>query len=410
MGILKLAEVIQEEAPEAVIKVSLQDYRGRIIAVDTSIAIHQFFNAMPEITNRHGENISVLQGLFYRTVTLLENGIKPVYVFDGRPPDLKQPLLAKRAAASKVSSGSLGAGEQQRHQDKTSPAIPCHPISTLLLTSAHTVAVPPASQRLKDADVCGAWNELDSCRSGQELPLSPQRAIEKDCERLLRCLGVPCIQAPSEAEATCAALVASGMAWCTATEDMDALPFGSTRLVRHLTASKQSVVEEYSLPVILEKLKLTQEQFVDLCILLGCDYIGKIRGLGPKKALKLLQTHQSIDGILKHISPQKHPVPDDWRYEEARMLFLRPSVADVSRVQLEWAEPDEEKLVQFLSHQKRMKRSSPGVSMGDRRWQQQSADRISHSRRVPHSASLASEDRTWRAEGWDVAATHLWSQ
>ncbi|XP_078542671.1 putative flap endonuclease 1 homolog [Lissotriton helveticus] len=313
MGITKLAAVVQEAAPEALRRTSLQDYEGRIVAVDTSVTIYQFLTGMPEINNRHGENISLLQGLFFRTVTLLENGIKPVYVFDGCPPELKQPLLAKRAETSKVSRRSVSAG---------------------------------------GVSSSGSLAELSV---GLEPLLIPDRAVEKDFETLLRHLGVPCIQAPSEAEATCAALVASGTAWCTATEDMDALPFGSTRLVRHLTAGKKCEMEEYSLPIILETLKLNQRQFVDLCILLGCDYTGKIRGLGPKKALNLLQKYGSIEGIMEHTDKKKLPLPDDWRFEEARALFLQPRVVDASRVHLEWTEPDEEKLVQFLSHQKHMK-------------------------------------------------------
>ena len=32
---------------------------------------------------------SHLMGMFYRTIRMLENGIKPVYVFDGKPPEMK---------------------------------------------------------------------------------------------------------------------------------------------------------------------------------------------------------------------------------------------------------------------------------------------------------------------------------
>ncbi|XP_060119818.1 flap endonuclease 1-like, partial [Heteronotia binoei] len=173
--------------------------------------------------------------------------------------------------------------------------------------------------------------------------------------------------APAEAEATCAALVKAGHASCTATEDLDALPFGSLLLLRHLNA-KKGVLEEISLPVLLEKLGMTQEQFVDLCILLGCDYCGKIRGLGPKKALKLLQQHGNIEQVLKSISPQKHPAPPDWPLEEARRLFLQPKVAEPSQVVLEWKEPDEAGLVRFLAHEKHMNESR--VCQRMERWRQ----------------------------------------
>ncbi|XP_042322254.1 probable flap endonuclease 1 homolog isoform X2 [Sceloporus undulatus] len=297
MGIAKLAELIKEEAPEAVRTVSLEQFRGQVVALDASVAIYQFRTAMPKIVNRHGQNISPLQGLFYRTLYLLENGIKPVFVFDGKPPDLKQTVLAKRAAVT---------GITKEAEDSTSDL--------------------------------------------------PERLRKQDSETLLSCLGVPYVQAPAEAEATCAALVKSGLASCTATEDMDALPFGSGRLLRHLNA-KNGDLEEISLPVVLQKLNLTHEQFVDLCILLGCDYCEKIRGFGPKKALKLLQQHGSIELVVQHTCRQKHPLPDNWPLEETRRLFLQPEVAQMSQVVLEWREPDEKKLVQFLAREKHMNES-----------------------------------------------------
>ncbi|XP_044309293.1 probable flap endonuclease 1 homolog isoform X2 [Varanus komodoensis] len=271
---------------------------GQVVALDASVVICQFCSAMPKIVNRHGQDISALQGLFYRTLHLLENGIKPVFVFDGKPPDLKQAVLAKRALASGVRKGA---------------------------------ADPAAGDR-------------------------KQQLLRHDLETLLRYLGVPSVQAPAEAEATCAALVKSGHAWCTATEDLDALPFGSLRLLRHLN-TKSGDLEEIALPEVLQKLRLTQEQFVDLCILLGCDYCGKIHGVGPKKALKLMQQHGSIERILQLTSRQAYPLPDRWALQETRQLFLQPEVADPGQVELRWPEPDEEGLVRFLSHEKCMKES-----------------------------------------------------
>ncbi|XP_074842611.1 flap endonuclease 1-like isoform X2 [Carettochelys insculpta] len=285
MGISRLADVIKGEAAEAVSSFPLGQYRDRVVALDASIAICQFRTAMPKIFNRNGENISHLQGLFYRTLHLLEKGIKPVFVFDGQPPALKQPLLARRAEAA------------------------------------------------------GARREAAESRLPENLP----GVLQQDCETLLSYLGVPYVQAPAEAEATCAALVKAGRVWCTASEDMDALPFGSRRLIRRLSCKNKCEVEEFFLPDILQKLGLTHEQFVDLCILLGCDYCGKIWRLGPKKALKLLQKHGTIEQVLQNIDPQG-----------ARRLFLQPEVADPDQVTLEWQEPNAEGLVQFLSHEKHM--------------------------------------------------------
>ncbi|KAG7277382.1 hypothetical protein CRUP_033337, partial [Coryphaenoides rupestris] len=175
----------------------------------------------------------------------------------------------------------------------------------------------------------------------------------KDCLQLLSLLGVPIIQAPGDGEALCARLVSEGIADAVASEDMDTLPFGGGVLIRQLNAKKDSEVIEYSLPKILEILKITQEEFVDLCILLGCDYCDKISGLGPKRALKLIQEYHTIEEVVQHVNRQTHRVPQFWKYKEARKLFL-DSPRTVAQ-ELAWTEPDEEGLVRFLCHDMHVK-------------------------------------------------------
>ncbi|RXN01045.1 putative flap endonuclease 1-like [Acipenser ruthenus] len=228
-------------------------FAGKKIAVDASIVLFQFRTAAPEIRNRDGSHLSPLVGLFYRTLHFLENDIRPVYVFDGLPPEQKVAL------------------------------------------------------------------------------------------------------APSEAEALCAELVKCGEVDGVASEDMDVLPFGSSLLIRQIGTKEHRGVVEYSLPKVLKTLGLTHEQFVDLCILLGCDYCEKIGGLGPKRALALIQQHKTIEDVLLNINRTTHPVPENWKYLDARKLFLDPEVANQTSRSLSWEEPDEEGLVNFLSHEKYVK-------------------------------------------------------
>ncbi|KHJ84353.1 XPG I-region [Oesophagostomum dentatum] len=116
-------------------------------------------------------------------------------------------------------------------------------------------------------------------------------------------MGVPIVEAPCEAEAQCAALVKAKKVYGTATEDMDALTFGSDVLLRHMTfaEAKKMPIKEFSLSRILTDFDMTKEQFIDLCILLGCDYCETIRGIGPKKAFELIKTYGDIDTILENI-------------------------------------------------------------------------------------------------------------
>ncbi|CAF97586.1 unnamed protein product, partial [Tetraodon nigroviridis] len=108
--------------------------------------------------------------------------------------------------------------------------------------------------------------------------------------------------APADAEALCAWLVKEGTVDAVASEDMDTLPFGANILIRQFKSKKDGEVIEYSLTKLLERLQINHQEFVDLCILLGCDYCEKICGLGPRRALRLIQKHRTIENVLLHIN------------------------------------------------------------------------------------------------------------
>ena len=84
---------------------------------------------------------------------------------------------------------------------------------------------------------------------------------------------------------------------------MDTLTFGAPVLLRHLTFSeaRKTPISEIRLDKTLEGLDMNMDQFIDLCLLLGCDYLEPIRGVGPKSALKLLKEFGSLDKVLEHL-------------------------------------------------------------------------------------------------------------
>lgn len=312
MGIKGLTKLLADNAPKAMKEQKFESFFGRKIAIDASMSIYQFLivvgrSGTEMLTNEAGEVTSHLQGMFSRTIRLLEAGLKPVYVFDGKPPDLKKQELAKRFS---------------RRAD--------------------------ATEDLTEALETGNKEEIEKF-SKRTVKVTKQH--NEDCKKLLRLMGVPVIEAPSEAEAQCAALCKSGKVYAVASEDMDSLTFGASKFLRHLMdpSSRKIPVMEFDITKILEELNLTMDQFIDLCILSGCDYCDSIRGIGGQTALKLIRQHGSIENILENINRERYQIPDDWPYQEARRLFKEPQVfSDDEQLDIKWSAPDEEGLITFL--------------------------------------------------------------
>lgn len=314
MGIHGLAKVIADYAPNAIKESELKNLFGRKIAVDASMCIYQFLIAVRQegsnLANEDGETTSHLMGMFYRTIRLLENGIKPVYVFDGKPPQLK-------------------GGELQKRQERRAEA----------------------QESLEKATEAGDAENVDKF-SRRLVKVTKEHG--DDCRKLLTLMGVPFVEAPCEAEAQCCALVKAGKVYGVGTEDMDALTFGGNVLLRHLTFSeaRKMPIKEFTLDRILAGLEFTQEQFIDLCILLGCDYCDTIKGIGPKRAVELIREHKSIEKAIEKLDKNKYSVPENWMYKEARELFVHPDIIDPETIDLKWTEPDEEGIIQYMCKEK----------------------------------------------------------
>jgi len=313
MGIKNLMKLIQDECPGAVKETVMKNYFGRKIALDASMCLYQFLIAVRQdgnqLTNEAGEVTSHLNGLFYRTIRMVEAGLKPVYVFDGKPPQMKSHELQKR--------------KEMRAK---------------------------AADDLEEAKETGTAADIDK-QERRLVKVTKEHVIE--CKRLLTCMGIPFVEAETEAEAQCAQMILAGLVHHVATEDMDALTFKTTNVLRRLTMpeARKLSVQELSYEKVIKMLDLTHEQFVDLCILLGCDYVPSIKGIGPKKAMELIRQHKSLEAIIESLKGSKYEVPIDWQYEGARQLFLDPEVHhDVPAPK--WTAPNVEDCVEFLANEK----------------------------------------------------------
>lgn len=297
------------------VKVSLDDLSGKTFAVDAYNALYQFLAIIrgptgTPLMDRKSRITSHLSGLLYRTTNLAERGIKLVYVFDGRPPTLKEVEIKRRRAVKEEA------------------------------VVKYEAAV--ASGRVEEA------------KKYAQATASLKDLMVEDSIRVLDLLGVPHVQAPSEGEAQAAHMATRGDVWGAVSQDFDSLLFGANRLVRNLAISgrrklpmQQAYVqvdpETVDLQTALQELQLSREQLVDLGILIGTDFNPDgFRGIGPKTALKLIHERGSIENVAE-ADPNFHPPPE---LERIREIFLKPDVT--SNYSLLWKEPDIGGLVEFL--------------------------------------------------------------
>lgn len=175
-----------------------------------------------QLMSEAGETTSHLMGMFYRTLRIVDNGIKPLYVFDGAPPKLKGGELAKRSAR-----------KREAHE-------------------AH-----------EEAKETGTAEDMEKF---SRRTVRVTREHNEECKKLLKLMGVPYIDAPTEAEAQCAVLARAGKVYAAASEDMDTLCFEAPILLRHLTFSEQrkEPIQEIHLSKALEGLGMDRAQVSDL--------------------------------------------------------------------------------------------------------------------------------------------------
>ena len=299
--------------------IKLEDLRGRTIAIDAYNTLYQFLAIIRQpdgtpLKDLTGKVTSHLSGLFYRTSNLVELGIKPIYVFDGRPPELKTMELERRRQI-KV--------EAQVHYEKAL-----------------------------------AKGDLPKARMHAQAATSMKDYMKEDSRHLLELMGLPWVQAPSEGEAQAAHMTRQGDADYCASQDYDSLLFGAPRLLRNITISGRRklprknlyvdvVPELVELEKVLKETGISHEQLIDVGILIGTDFNPDgIPGLGPKTALKLIKEHGTLENALPYIRNAEFPHPP----KSIRKIFLHPAVRN--DYTLAWNEPNAEGIVNFLVREK----------------------------------------------------------
>lgn len=246
-------------------EVDWNDLSGKVVVIDAFNMLYQFLTTIRSrdgslLTDPQGRTTSHLIGLFSRMTNFLEREIKPVFVFDGPAPKLKQKERERRRAIKESAQAKYEIAMESEDEDSMKKFAS----QTTRLTS----------------------EMIESAKT------------------LLKALGIPCIQAPSEGEAQTAYFVKKNKAHAAVSQDFDSLLFGCPLLIRNLSiAGRRKRIrgvgtitikpERIVLAEVLNDLGIDQDGLIALGMLVGTDYNqGGIKGLGPKKSLKLVKEYQ----------------------------------------------------------------------------------------------------------------------
>jgi flap endonuclease-1 len=262
---------------------------GRSLAVDGFNAAYQFLATIRQrdgqlFTDPDGKVTSHLMGAFYRTTSLLQQGVLPVWVFDGKPPDRKAGTIRQRIAAKEKAEGEYRAAL--------------------------------------------AAGDLETARRKAAQTSHFTRPMVEELAQLLRALGVPTVQAPGEGEAEAAVMAAKGTVWASASEDYDSLLFGAPRLVRGLAARGRGGASPGAQFIdraeVLANLGIDGEELIALGIIVGTDFNDGVRGFGPKKALKAVREHLGFRATMEKVGV------DAAEAEAVAEIFRHPMTEDVA--------------------------------------------------------------------------------
>ncbi len=332
MGIQNLSKILKSKAPNAMVKRSLSSYMGYRVAIDTSIFLYKYMFV-------YG---NVIDGLTRLIVILLQNGILPVFVLDGKPPKEKNELLKERKEKREELIDIVHILKYAYEAKEEDPEFEKYTKDEVKekLQNYGTKNFTKRGYRehlLSEDD----WNMIYETSAGSQETFEKyikemERKIIRitkehidDTKHLMELFGIPCIIAQSEAESLCSVLCKKGIVDAVISEDMDVLATGGCILLKNFTMEKGGSVVEVSLDGVLKELEMEFNSFLDMCIMCGCDYTSKIGGIGPTYAYKLMKKHGNIETAMPYIKSNKsYKVPNDFDYVTSRKLFNEACIND----------------------------------------------------------------------------------
>ena len=325
-------------------QISFESLKGKRIAVDFSNTAYQFLSSIRQpdgtpLMDSKGKITSVYVGIMTRFTNLMEKDIHLVAVFDGKPPILKIHEQEERESRKKLAEKKLKEAKKERDDE------------LILRYSKQT-------SRLTEEIVTGS-------------------------RELIKALGIPVIDSPSESDAQMGYMSEKGDVWACASSDYDCLIHDCQRLIKNLTLSPRkklpsgvyvkSVPEMIELQEALKNLGINKNQLLAMAILIGTDYNEGVKGIGPKTAIKLVKQYNNFDELFKEVKAEF-----DWK----QIYAVFKSMPIMKNYQLKWTSPDKEKIMKILIdkhefNQERVEKNLEKLFKTNKKQEQSSLDKFS---------------------------------
>ncbi|MDO8528603.1 MAG: flap endonuclease-1 [Nanoarchaeota archaeon] len=300
-------------------EINFEELKGKILCVDAFNTLYQFLSSIrqPDGTSLMDSKeriTSHLSGIFYRNIALLSEGMKLVYVFDGKAPDLKMKTWEKRGENREVAKGKYEEAKQSE--------------------------------------------DLEGMKRYSSQFVRLNNEMIQESKELLEAMGIMTVQAPSEGEAEASYLSKiKNEVYACVSQDYDSLLFGAPKLIRNLTLARRRKTfsgfvevkpEIIELEHVFNSLDINLEQLICLGILVGTDYNPKgIPGIGQKRALQIVKKFKQPVLIFQSVEEQLMNLPEEERFDwqEIFKLFRKP---DTINAEIEFPKVNEKKIKEIL--------------------------------------------------------------
>ena len=315
MGIKNLKKVLKKHCKTGIEEIKIKDLKNKTIALDTSIFLYKYTY-----------NGNMLECFIQQLHHLLKFNITPIYLFDGKPTEDKRDCINKRKETYSKAQNTIDTLmnekkelEEQIEILKVNNPEDMQDILFQLQNLEQTI------QKKKRSNIKIDWSKINVFKQ-----------ILEEC-------GLFYYQCDGETDIYVKEFFKSELIDYVITEDVDFLTHGCEKVLFDYNYRSTSVML-YKQKKIIEELELTQSKFIDMCILMGCDYTSTIGKIGTVTAYKLMKKHSCIEEILEEIKTnkkyKKYIPKEDFDHIKARNMFTCENEINISKKQVKIIKKD----------------------------------------------------------------------